>query len=442
MATVFKKRSKENLPAKKAEKPPRSGHKGRWLLLLALLGGGLWFSPAIASRTSLGDWPLRQALNGIDGTISSGSRTFGWLSSIVYHDVQIRDAKGNVLATIATIRTDQTLSNWPHIQSSGHDPNRATAGLRRRSARRQQSRGRAPALVDQRADGQAGFGSGIDRWSHRYARRAADQQWKIDSISTTLRIGPASSWPVELRSAGAVQTDRGPEKFKLAYLADGGALLLSNIAAGSVAAGSATASGGTANGGDREPALSRPPPRRPRAADVAGAKGRVASRSAAVGDVPAVVGPCRARGPVGGPTFREIAIPARHGRRGQSSGRQIQADDFTLTATPLGADQVHFATLNMPCKLSWKPSQLDVEQLGVTCDVADIELTGQIALPLKANMSPADLLNQTYTVQGQLDLAKLAKLLPATLHVPRRHASHRRPGETGDRQHHGGNRTR
>ncbi len=110
MATVFKKRSKENLPAKKAEKPPRSGHKGRWLLLLALLGGGLWFAPAIASRTSLGDWPLRQALNGIDGTISSGSRTFGWLSSIVYHDVQIRDAKGNVLATIATIRTDQTLA--------------------------------------------------------------------------------------------------------------------------------------------------------------------------------------------------------------------------------------------------------------------------------------------------------------------------------------------
>ena len=49
----------------------------------------------------------------------------------------------------------------------------------------------------------------------------ADQQWKIDTISTTLRISPASLWPLELSIGGIVQTDAGPKKFKLSYLADG-----------------------------------------------------------------------------------------------------------------------------------------------------------------------------------------------------------------------------
>ena len=110
MATVSSKRAKPSHPVEKVAKPPRHGRMGRRLVLAALLGLGLWFAPAIASRTSLGDWPLRQALAGINGTISSGGRTFGWLSSIEYRDVQIHDANGGVLATIAIIRTEKTLS--------------------------------------------------------------------------------------------------------------------------------------------------------------------------------------------------------------------------------------------------------------------------------------------------------------------------------------------
>jgi hypothetical protein len=376
MATVFKNRSAQNPQATKAEKPPRSGHKGRWLLLLALLGGGLWFAPAIASRTSLGDWPLRQALNGIDGTISSGSRTFGWLSSIVYHDVQIRDAKGNVLATIATIRTDKTLS-----QLALHAGDLGTIRIEQLQA-----------ALELRPDG-SNLEDVVQPWWSRGTTGAkpnldleltdgridmhdvaADKHWHIDSISTTVRITSTSALPVEIAAAGAVQTDSGPEKFKLAY--------------------SATATSTT------------PSPKVELQAD-----------------------------PLPLEMFRPLmarVLPEAH-LSGQLSANlqylpgatdstkllqgSIEATDFTLTAPALGADQIHLAKLSMPCKVNWKSTQLNVEQLGVTCDVADVELTGQIALPLKANLSPADLLSQTYNVQGQLDLAKLAKLLPATLHV-------------------------
>ena len=173
---------------------------------------------------------------------------------------------------------------------------------------------------------------------------AVDQRWKIDSVSTTLRISPASSWPVELTVAGAVQTAAGPEKFKLTYLADGA---VSRFCTKQYCSGQRCSRQCHCERRHcqwwrcqwQRCERSRYQGRRRddrEQADVAGAKGRVASRSASFGDVPVVVGPCRARGPVGGPAFREIAIPARHGRRGQSFGRQYSSRRFHADRDAVG----------------------------------------------------------------------------------------------------------
>src|ERR1700753_3942369 len=103
MANKPGKRHKSSEPDEEAEEPAkaakphaparasRSGRRGssrRVLVLLALLAATGWFAPTIVARTSLGDFPLQKALAGIQGTISSGGRSFGWLSPVVFTNVQ------------------------------------------------------------------------------------------------------------------------------------------------------------------------------------------------------------------------------------------------------------------------------------------------------------------------------------------------------------------
>ncbi len=56
--------------------------------------------------------------------------------------------------------------------------------------------------------------------------------------------------------------------------------------------------------------------------------------------------------------------------------------------------------------------------MGIQCDVGQVSLSGQTTLPDKiAARSLADWLRETFSLDADLDLAKLARLLPDTLHV-------------------------
>jgi hypothetical protein len=412
MATVSNKRPKPSDPATqpraKPTKPPRSGGMGRRLVMAAMLAVGLWFAPALAGRTSLGDWPLRQALPGINGTITSGGRTFGWLSPIEYRDVQIHDASGNVLATVAVIRTEKSLAQLAsHPSDLGTiriEQLQATIELRRDGSNLEDvlqpwdsrsTSGAKPTLDLELTDGHVEL--------HDVA---VDQRWKIESVSLALRLTPASSLPTEFSIAGTVATDSGPKKFKIAYRADGAAsnrAAVTNVAATNVA----PSSGAPPNSAVTHDATPTSP----------GPEVELQSDPLPLAMFRGVLARALPEAQLAGQLSANLQfLPGGTGSANRLQG-DIQASDFTLTATPLGTDQVHFAQLHVPCKLSWQASQLDVEQLAVTCDAGDVQLIGQIPLPLNSAASLTDWLSQTYTVQGQIDLAKLAKLLPATLHV-------------------------
>ncbi len=88
---------------------------------------------------------------------------------------------------------------------------------------------------------------------------------------------------------------------------------------------------------------------------------------------------------------------------------------MTLTALQLGARIGPISISFAPdCRLAWQADRLDVEQLALTCDAANLNATGQIALPLPNSPTLADWARQAYTINGQLDVAKLCQMLPAT----------------------------
>src|SRR5438094_7040248 len=91
-------------PVKKRRRWPRR-------LAIALAGYALlmWVLPILLGWTPLRDKPLAMALPGLNGTVTSGSASLGWFSPVVYTNVEIRDPAGNLLASVAAIRTEKTL---------------------------------------------------------------------------------------------------------------------------------------------------------------------------------------------------------------------------------------------------------------------------------------------------------------------------------------------
>jgi translocation and assembly module TamB len=96
----------------------------------------------------------------------------------------------------------------------------------------------------------------------------------------------------------------------------------------------------------------------------------------------------------------------------------INVSGLDLSAAPLGRDHLRLNVLQIPCQITWQGKQVDVQQLGIQCDVGQLNLSGQTSLPDNIAARPlGDWLRETFSLGADLDLAKLAKLLPETLHV-------------------------
>lgn len=89
---------------------PRRRRRVRWLLLLAILGGGLWLAPAAAVLSPVRDWPLRAALEGIDGGVSSRAATWNWFGPSDFRDVVLVDRAGRPVAAARRIVIDRPLA--------------------------------------------------------------------------------------------------------------------------------------------------------------------------------------------------------------------------------------------------------------------------------------------------------------------------------------------
>ncbi len=89
---------------------PRRRRRGRWLLLLAMLAAGLWLAPVAAVLSPLRDWPLRAALDGIDGGVSSRAASWNWFGPSDFRDVVLVDRAGRPVAAARRIVIDRPLA--------------------------------------------------------------------------------------------------------------------------------------------------------------------------------------------------------------------------------------------------------------------------------------------------------------------------------------------
>jgi len=97
----------------------------------------------------------------------------------------------------------------------------------------------------------------------------------------------------------------------------------------------------------------------------------------------------------------------------------LAADNFTLAAAALGTEQLQLQRLVANCHVVWQDGQLLVNQFVADSDLGSTSLVGLFRWGAPGQDGLNSLLRQTYEVQGQVDLAQLARMLPQTLRIRR-----------------------
>ncbi|MFO0801359.1 MAG: DUF748 domain-containing protein [Gemmataceae bacterium] len=89
--------------------PPRRRWPRRVLGFVVLLAVGLWFAPAVVGRTPLRNRVVAAATAEVRGSVTVGGMSAGWLSAVELRDVVVTDRQGRVLVSIPRLATSKTL---------------------------------------------------------------------------------------------------------------------------------------------------------------------------------------------------------------------------------------------------------------------------------------------------------------------------------------------
>jgi hypothetical protein len=96
----------------------------------------------------------------------------------------------------------------------------------------------------------------------------------------------------------------------------------------------------------------------------------------------------------------------------------LQFTQLRLTGAALGADTIHLDRVDVPCKIRQKGESLEIDELAIQCDLGHMALNGSAKL---SDFSAPDvvsaLAHENLEVKGQVDLARLARMLPGTLQI-------------------------
>jgi translocation and assembly module TamB len=101
------------MPSVSVQFPARrpSRWKRRLLLVIVLLAAGAWFAPFIASQTGLHNRAAREALADFRGSVEIGSASLGWFSAVELRDVVVKDAQGRTLLAAPKITSTKSLAD-------------------------------------------------------------------------------------------------------------------------------------------------------------------------------------------------------------------------------------------------------------------------------------------------------------------------------------------
>jgi translocation and assembly module TamB len=353
---------------------PRRWFTKLFLVLLLVVGA----APYIIAYTPLKDAALRWAMKDqLNGSLTVGSLSLGWLSPIGVENIELSDAQGQPVAKVAKVET--SLSLWQFVSNPTDlgtikvvNPalslaaDNTTTNLEQVIAPLMKPSDDPPGKPrDIRIE--------ITDGSVAIRDLVTNKTWTLDQLNVALSMKHDLPLPTDWSAAGRVPLDNRVATFRVG----------SDVAA--AAAGQAIKL--------QTEAL---PLEMFRWALARG-----------LGDVE-LTGYLRSSGVL---INRDVAGVAH-----QDFNGIIAIDQLYVGGKALSGDQLRLNSISIPCDLTASPDAIDIRSLKVECDMAQLSAVGK--LPLKSAPGKDDalaMLREALTLDGNVNLPMLTQQLPRTL---------------------------
>ena len=354
-----------------------------------LLVAGLWFAPALVAHTALRQKVVSSALADFQGQVSLGAASLGWLSPLAAYDVTAVDSEGRPLAEVKSLQTEKSLLALLSDRSRPgairlEQPN-LHLELRDRGSNWEDA---LAAYLSASAQGGAVRAVRVDIVGGSLQVRDAggNPLWQVRDVNATAEYATATEWPVLVRLSGEIEAS--PER-------------RGTVAAEFTWRATPAAPAGLGDGQVKVRLENAP-------LDTLASAAR------------RWLGDLQANGAATGEGLYQWADNgARHNLRiDRLTGR-----DVALTAPQwLGPDVLGSSVLEARGQIENDGPQWRVRDLSVKTDFADLRAQGVMRADQLARVGSwntlLDELSQADTrLQGQIDVARLAAVLPSTLRI-------------------------
>lgn len=371
--------------------PPRRRRSLRVLLLLALLvlpAIAVWFLPPIVAHSSLLAGVIARVANDLNGSVRVGGASLDWLSPVVLTNVEICDAQGEIVLQVPRVAGSQRLIGLlfdrRHLGVFRLEQPQLKVVLRPDGSNLEDMLARylgkenpepveiSLAVVDGRVSIQDAAGG---------------QPWAIEGLQLALQTPADDATPLKAHAAGALADPVRPGQFDVAFEVP------------SRAARSSAAHGSSEVGQSQA---------------VIDAQGLSAE----------MFSPLVARFVPGWRCAGRLSPKIRCAWSGSASDLrltidgQVTAEKLVAGGPALGPDQVRLDRLEATCQGEWSAGQAVVRQLRVRCDVGELSGSGTFVAGQLLQLKSLDALRrQTFNLSTQVDLARLAQMLPTALRI-------------------------
>jgi translocation and assembly module TamB len=373
---------REKIPQKTPRHRRWTWRLGLFLIVMAVLA---WFLPAIVVNTPMLGWIVRKASGGLKCSISIQSVSLGWLSPITVKGIAIRDEQNHVMFEVEKISSDKSLlailRNYTQLGQFRVEKPAVTLVLREGGSNVEDLLANFKSETpENKSPANVAIDLAIADGTVTIIDQSTKQSWRIDKVNADFNMPAETAQAITLKATAEIADARQPGKL---------------------------------------------------AADVS-IKSSPDDKSKDCGDI----------------TVQSESLPlavaqsfvARYLPHAKLDGRlncnvhanwggdkapgktivraDVQTDGFAFAAEMLGTDCLQMKQLSAAGQISISDARLDVEKTEIECDLGNFTITGSMNLNEQGKESRlVSLLHQQFQAEGSLDLARLAAMLPNTLHI-------------------------
>ena len=363
-----------------------------------------WLLPAIAGHSSLVGWIANRASADLEGRVEVQSASLGWFSPITLYGVRIVDRDSHPVIEAPQVRGNRALLavlwNAANLGRFQLEKPKFTVVLGDRGSNVEQV---FTKYLKSQGKKQVDVGLQIADGSVVIEDARTKQTVQIDKLELDLAMPSDRTRPMELNSSGILGGVQhgGPFEFEMRLQQDVATI---QTAKASPDKRETNHVGQSASLGETRPREGGPD---------------TISVSSAKGISLAVVEPLLRRF---SPGIRAAGRLSGEVRCGWNSLKpeelatlqaNITGEDLTLSGGIFGKDQPTLKRLHAEGSVAWQHGVLEFDRVAADSDVGNATLSGTLDLAGRA----AGAAQSKYELKGQLDLVRLAALLPNTLRI-------------------------